>query len=101
MAFTAKVRKTGELFYATSEWEGNFHRFEEAARLSNGKTYAGRLLVGARPIRETPSVAVYSYTAVRPATFASEDLERISYVHIQVVKDRRPPYSPPSDRLVA
>ena len=101
MPFTAKVKKTGELFYATSEWEGNFYRFTDASRLMNGKTYSGRLLVGARSLTETPLSAVYSYTSVKAAHFMAEDLERLSHVHIQVVRDRRSWRPSPSNRLTA
>lgn len=101
MPFTAKVKKTGELFYATSEWEGNFYRFADASRLANGKTYSGRLLVGAHSLTETPSSALYSYTAIKATNFAAEDLERLPFAHVQVVRDRRSWRPSPANRLTA
>lgn len=101
MPFTARVRATGELFYATSEWEGDFESFRDTFLLANGKSYAGRLLVGTRQIRETYNTAVYLYTSVKPTTFKAEELDRVLQAHIRVIRSGQSSQLLSSQRFVA
>lgn len=86
MSITTKVRKTGQLFQATNEWEepdGILGR--DAHRLEQGKRYAGHLF----DAYVVPGATVIEFSKAEWATFAADELEELNFDSLHVRRRRQ------------
>ena len=83
MSFTAKVKKTGQVFNATNEWDegGVFGR--DAHEINQGKAYGGHLF-HTYQINETPEMIELVFTKIEWATFKAEELEEFAVNRIRL-----------------
>ena len=85
MSFTARVKKTGQIFDAVDELDDNGNRVFDAHRLESGRKYGGYLY----EVQATNDPSVFAYT--RDRTKAAFDAEEIEQLRPPVkLKDRRP-----------
>ena len=71
MSFTAKVKKTGQLFQATNEMGRDGALGKDAHTLEKGKSYAGHLFLDSQP-RNSPWV---EFSGATWGVFREDELE--------------------------
>jgi hypothetical protein len=71
--FTAKIKKTGEIFMATNELSPDGVWSHDAHELEQGKTYVGHLLADS----SLGSTSVVEFSKAKWAQFAANELERV------------------------
>jgi hypothetical protein len=83
MSFTAKVKKTGQVFNATNEWEkdGSFGR--DAHELIDGKVYGGHLF-HTHEIKESPDLVELTFSGIEWATLKAEELQNFAAKRIRL-----------------
>jgi len=83
MSFTAKVKKTGQVFNATNEWEidGSFGRV--AHGLVDGKLYGGHLF-HTHELKESTDLVELVFTGIEWATFKAEELQEFAAARIRL-----------------
>ena len=74
MSFTVKVKKTGQVFNATNEWDAGGYFGRDAHELVDGKTYGGHLF-HTHELRESADMVELVFTGIEWATFRAEELE--------------------------
>lgn len=87
MAFTTKVKETGQVFQATTDMgaDGNENRIA-ALPIQPDHTYSGHLFdahVNANPPR------ILRYSGYEQATFEGRELEEISFDRMTLVRKRK------------
>jgi hypothetical protein len=77
MAITVKVKKTGQVFNATNEWDvaGFFGR--DAHELVDGRIYGGHLF-HTYQISESADMVELVFTGIEWATFKAEELQEFA-----------------------
>ena len=85
MSFTATVKKTGQLFDATSEVAPGGGLGRDARELEPGKSYMGHLF-DAYPTAESTTV---TYSNTEWAVFAADELEKLDVPRIRLIPVRR------------
>lgn len=83
MSFTAKVKKTGQVFQATNEWDEGLIIGRDAHQLSHGKAYGGHLF-HTHQLTESADLVELVYNRVEWATFRAEELEGFSVNRIRL-----------------
>jgi hypothetical protein len=87
MPFTTKVKKTGELFDATTDLGTDQKSYRDArSPLDPKKIYAGHLFPGPAPLNSR----LVKYDEVKFAVFHGEELEEF-YAAVTLVPFRDPP----------
>ncbi|MFZ3266150.1 MAG: hypothetical protein WA172_19240 [Terriglobales bacterium] len=74
MAITVKVKKTGQVFNATNEWDAAGFFGRDAHELVEGKVYGGHLF-HTHELRESSDMVELVFTGIEWATFRAEELE--------------------------
>jgi hypothetical protein len=83
MPFTARVKKTGQVFQATNEWDEGLINGRDAHRLSHGKAYGGHLF-HTYQLTESTGLLELIYNGVEWATFRAEELEGFAVNRIRL-----------------
>ncbi len=83
VAITVKVRKTGQVFNATNEWEAGGFFGRDVHELADGKIYGGHLF-HTHKINESADIAELVFTGIEWATFKAEELQEFAQDHIRL-----------------
>jgi hypothetical protein len=83
MAFTAKVKRTGQVFNATNEWDANGFFGRDAHEIIDGKLYGGHLF-HTHQMRESPELVELVFNGIEWATFKAEELEAFAADRIRL-----------------
>jgi hypothetical protein len=83
MSFTAKVKKTGQVFQATNEWDEGLIIGRDAHQLTPGKAYGGHLF-HTHELKESPDLVELVYSGVEWATFRANELEGFAVNRIRL-----------------
>ncbi len=83
MSFTAKVRKTGQVFNATNEWNSDGFFGRDAHELLDGKIYGGHLF-HTHQLRESADMVELIFTGIEWATFKAEELQEFAVGRIRL-----------------
>jgi hypothetical protein len=85
MSFSATVRKTGDLFQATTLWEPEEKRGRDAHELVDGESYMGHLFTGTRQENVSNEQITLSYSGVTTATPGADELKLIPQGRIHII----------------
>ncbi len=85
MSFTAKVKSTGKLFQATSEWEPGGVVGRDTHRLAEGMSYAGHLFDGTQ-LNDSPELVEFAFTKADWGIFTAEELEELFVDRIRLYR---------------
>ncbi|MGB7602363.1 MAG: hypothetical protein WBM24_18810 [Candidatus Sulfotelmatobacter sp.] len=84
MSVTTKVKKTGQVFMATNEWEPDEVLGRDAHELEKGKSYAGHLFDAIL----TPNATSAEFSKVEWATFVADELEELHIDRLRLSRRR-------------
>jgi hypothetical protein len=85
MSITARVRKTGQIFQATNEWEQDDVLGRDAHKLEKGKSYAGHLFDATL----APTGASAEFSKVDWAIFSADELEELNVERLRLRRRRQ------------
>lgn len=83
MSFTAKIKKTGQVFNATNEWDADGFFGRDAYELLDGKLYGGHLF-HTHQLRESADIVELVFTGIEWATFKAEELQEFAAERIRL-----------------
>jgi hypothetical protein len=83
MSFTAKVKKTGQVFNATNEWGADGFLGRDAHELLDGKLYGGHLF-HTHELSESADLVELVFTGIEWRTFKAEELQEFAAGRIRL-----------------